>query len=64
MTHLANNCVTINEFMDKIYENTKLSDIICEHCSKLSGKSSKADFEKHQSILKPPINLNILLQIS
>ena len=36
---------------------------MCEHCSKLNGKSSKTDFEKYQSILKPRMNLRIFLQI-
>ena len=61
ITHLANIHVTTNEFMDKVYVNNELSDVICEHCSKLSDKSHKANFEKYQSILKPPTNLRILL---
>ena len=44
------------------YENKELSDVICEHCSKKSGKNSKAKFEKHQSLFKPPTDLMIFLQ--
>ena len=47
MTHLANNCVTMNELMDKFDENTELSDVIYENCSKISGKISKDICEKH-----------------
>ena len=64
MSHLTKNCVTMNELMDKFYEKTELSGVICEHCSKLSGKISKANFEKHHSVLKPPTQLRILFQIS
>ena len=64
MTHFSKNCVNMNEFIDKFYEKTELSDVICEKCSKLSGKISKANFEKHQSVLKPPMNLITVLQIS
>ena len=59
MTHLANNCVTMNEFMDTFYERNDLSDVIFEYCSKLSCKIIKASFEKQQSVLKPPTNLRI-----
>ena len=54
----------MNESMDIFYEKTELSDVICEHCSKFSGKSSKAKFEKHQSVLKPPMNIRIFSQRS
>ena len=63
MTHLANHCVTMNELIDRFYDNTYLSDVICEECSKLSGKSSKSNFVKHQSVLKTSMNLRIFLQI-
>ena len=33
MNNLAKNCVTMNELMDKFYENIDLSDLICEHYS-------------------------------
>ena len=61
MTHLANIFVTMNELMDKFDEKTELISLICEHCSKLSGKISKSKFEKEQSVLKPPMKLRILL---
>ena len=41
-----------------------MSDVICEECSKFSGKTSKANDEKKQSVLKPPMKLRIFLQIS
>ena len=63
MTHLVKHCVTMNELMDKFYDNTDMSYVICEECSKLSYKSSKVDFKKHQSVLKPPMNIIIFLQI-
>ena len=47
MTPLANNYVTMNKLMDTFDENTELSDVIYEQCSKLIGKISKAKFEKH-----------------
>ena len=47
MTHLANNCVTMDELMDKFYEKTDLSDVISEECPKLSSKRRKANIEKH-----------------
>ena len=43
---------------------TELSYVICEECSNSSGKTSKANFEKKQSVLKPPMQLKIFLQIS
>ena len=64
MTHLAKNCVTMNDLMDKFYEKTELSDVICEECSVLRGKKRKANSEKHQSVLNPPIQLRIFLQRS
>ena len=62
MTHLENNCVNMNELMDKIYEHNELSGVICKQSSKLSGKGSKAKFEKHQSVLKPSMNIKIFIQ--
>ena len=63
MTHLAKNYFNMNELVDKFYEKNEMSDIICEECSKLSGKTSKANFEKHHSVLKPPMNLRIFLSL-
>ena len=45
MNHLANNCVTMNEWMNRFSEKTDLSETICEHWSKLCGKSSKANLK-------------------
>ena len=63
MKHTAYYCVTVNELMDNFYENTELSDIICEKCSKFSGKINKEKFEKHQLVLNPPMQIRIFLQI-
>ena len=52
----------MKQLMDKFDENTELSDVICEEFSKISGKISKANIEKHQSILNPPMQLIIFLQ--
>ena len=46
MTHLAINCVTMKELMDKYDEKTDMSDVICGNCSKTNGKTRKAKFEK------------------
>ena len=64
MTHLTNNCVNVKELVDRFYVKTELTDVIYEHCSKLSYNISKAKFENHQSVLKQPINLGIFLQRS
>ena len=64
MTHLDINCVTMNNLMDTFYLKTELSDIICEKFCKLSGKSSEANFENHQSVLNTPMQLRIFIQRS
>ena len=64
MTHLTNNCVNVKELVDRFYVKTELTEVIYEHCSKLSDNISKAKFEKHQSVLKYPMNLRIFLQRS
>ena len=46
-THLANNCVTMTYLMVKFDEMTELNDVICEECSKSSGKTSTYNFEKN-----------------
>ena len=38
VNHLANSSATMNELMDKFYEKTELSDVICEEYFKLSDK--------------------------
>ena len=43
----------MNKLMNKFYENTELSDLICEQCSKLSGKSSKINIGKYHLVFKP-----------
>ena len=64
MTHLAYKYVTMKELMDTFYEKTDLSDVICENCSKIYGKMSKSEFEKHQSVLKAPMQLRMFFQRS
>ena len=44
MKYLDCTCLTMNELMDKLYENVEMNDVICENCSKINGKSSKAKF--------------------
>ena len=44
MKYLDCTCLTMNELMDKFYENVEMNDVICENCSKVNGKSSKAKF--------------------
>ena len=61
---MAKNCVTMNKWTDILYEKTDVSDVIYDECSKLSGKIRKTCFERHHSVLKPPINIRILLQRS
>ena len=58
-TNLGKNCVTMTYLMVKFNEKTELSDVICGECSKSSGKTSKANFETKQSVLKPPMLLRI-----
>ena len=40
-THLGNSCVTMTDLMNRFYEKTELSDVICEKCTKSSGTTSK-----------------------
>ena len=54
----------MNESMDIFYEKTELSDVICENCPKLGGETSKANFEKHQSVLNSPMQRRMFHQIS
>ena len=44
------------------YEQTELSDLICENYSKINGERSRLNFEKYQSVINPPIQLIILVQ--
>ena len=46
MTHFGKSCVTMTDLMDKFYEKTELSDVICEECTKSSGTTSKTNYEK------------------
>ena len=54
----------MNELMDRFYENAELNDVICENCSRTNDKISKVNIEKNQSVLNPPMQLRIFLQIS
>ena len=64
MNRLDKDCVTMNESMDKLCEETELSNFICEECSRFIGKIIRDNFEKHKSVLNPPMNLIIFLQVS
>ena len=46
------------------FTKNEFSDVVCEVCSKLSDNSFKANIEKHQSVLKPMMQLRIFLQRS
>ena len=45
-THLGKSCVTMTDLMDKFYETTELSDVICDNCTKSSITTRKSYFEK------------------
>ena len=59
ITYLFNDYVTMIELMNTFHENTDLVGVICEHCSKLSGKVSKTKFEKLVSIKTTKKSQNI-----
>ena len=40
-THLGKSCVTMTYSMDKFYETTELSDVICGNCTKSSRTTRK-----------------------
>ena len=63
MTHLGKRCVTMTDLMDKIYETTELSDVICDERTKSSSTTRKLNFEK-ETVLKSPMQLRISLQRS
>ena len=50
------------ELIDEFYENTEMSDVICENGSKINGKNNKAKFLKHHSVLNLSMQLRIFLQ--
>ena len=43
-THLGKSCVTMTDLMDKFYETTELSDVICDNCTKSSLTTRKSNF--------------------
>ena len=49
MTHLGKSCVTMTDLMDKIYETTELSDVICDEFSKSSGTTRKSNLKKTET---------------
>ena len=49
MTHLGKSCVTMTDLMDKFYETTELSDVICDNCTKSSLTTKKSNFEKNST---------------
>ena len=62
-THLGKTCVTMTDLMDKFYETTELSDVICDICTKSRLTTRKSNFEK-KTVLKSPMQLRISLQRS
>ena len=34
LTNLGKSCATMKDLMDKFYETTELSDVICDECTK------------------------------
>ena len=53
----------MTDLMDKFYEETELSDVICDNCIKSSITTRKSNFEKN-IVLKSPMQLIISLQRS
>ena len=41
--------VTMTDLMDKFYETTELSDVICDNCTKSSLTNRKSNHEKKNS---------------
>ena len=62
-THLGESCVTMTNLMDKFYETTDLSDVICDERTKSRSTTRKLNFEK-ETVLKSPMQLRISLQRS
>ena len=54
----------MTDLMFNFYEKIKLSAVICEKCSKLSCKTSEANFEQKKSVIEPPMQIIIFLQRS
>ena len=48
MTNLGKRCVIMTDLMDKFYETTELSDVICDECTKSSSTTRKSNFEKNK----------------
>ena len=50
-THLGKRCVTMTDLMDKFYETTELSDVICDECSKSICTAKKSRIKNKSKIL-------------
>ena len=61
MTNLRKRCVTMTYLMNRFYETTELSDVICDECTNSSSTTRKSNFEK-KTVLKSPMQLRISLQ--
>ena len=48
-THLGKICVTMTDLMDKFYETTEFSDVICEECTNSSGTTSQTNFGRKKN---------------
>ena len=47
-THLGESTVTMKDLMSKFYESNEESGVICDECSKVSGKNKKCNFDTEQ----------------
>ena len=46
-TYLGKSCVTMIDLMDKFYETTELSGVICDNCTKSSLTTRKSNLKKN-----------------
>ena len=46
----AKHCVTLKDMFDNNFKETDITDVICESCSNLNGKSTETNFDKSQNI--------------
>ena len=48
-THLGKSCVSMTDLMDKFYETTESSDVICDNFTKSSSKPENPILKKTNS---------------
>ena len=51
-THLGKSCVTMTDLIDKFYETTELSDVICDNCTKSSLTTRKSNSKKRKNSIE------------